>query len=122
MRLLITVCMVFWSTTVYAGWDRFDTTEGNTWYVDKSTLKRGKFSTVWVMRNSDVADSNGIRSSKSLWEADCTLGQIRTLNSMGFSRPSGEGPASYTVGASVSSYPPPNSLIERFYNFLCSRK
>lgn len=126
MRLTIFMLSVVLSMTsapALAEWSFIDASaEGDKWFIDLDTLKKGKTPRAWILRSSPQADEFGDISAKVLYEAKCAEEQIRILSLLTYNQPLGKGQVSSSSDKpSEWVYAPPGSIYGHVINTLCAK-
>jgi len=106
----------------HATWERLDQSGGDTFYLDKTTLKKGARPRIWVLADFSEKDKSRYRSEKTYWEADCKEGLIRILTTISHSEKMGMGFSTQNSKPRQWDFPPPNTIKEAIFISLCGKK
>ena len=113
--LLILICS-FLSFQSH-GWEPIGTTGGgeNSFYIDK--IKRsGDQVYFWSLANNTDGTSDMMR-----FRVECFSEKMRVVKFLQFSNKWGKGKRLHEGGGDGrDQYPPPGSILEKYYNFVCS--
>jgi hypothetical protein len=83
LKTIVCICLLGFSSIVFAGWDEVASDDDAKTYADASTIiKKGSKAKMWSMKDYAEEQSQGdisFSSAKSINEYDCKKRQIRQL-------------------------------------------
>jgi hypothetical protein len=122
MKKLLAVGMILLSTSAWAEWVEFSKNQdGSMFFIDPATKKGGSRPRVWVWGIYAQPMSFGIRSFKSLREADCNAGRSRDLTVTYYLDIDAKSMRHQDTKPDEWSYPMPGTVEETFYIYLCDK-
>jgi hypothetical protein len=119
---LIALLAIAGPARAQAAWERLDQSGGDTFYLDKSTLKKGPRPRIWLLADFSDKDKSRYRSEKTYWEADCKEGVIRILTTISYSEKMGAGFSTQNTKSRPWDFPAPQTIKEAIYISLCGKK
>lgn len=107
----------------FAEWSLLDVSaDGDKWFIDFDTLRKGKTPRAWVMKSAPQVDKFGNMSSIALQEADCAEWKTRVLALHGYTQKFGEGASSFSINTPGEwVYPIPGSIFDYVLKTLCAK-
>ena len=122
-QLILTLVLVTLSAPVCFGeWTGVTEGEdGNTYYVDFERIKeRRGYVYYWYLTDYPKPNKDGNMSMQWYLQGDCDPLRFKTINSIGYKEPMGEGfLGSKTESAKNWIYPPPDSVYEGILKRVC---
>jgi len=108
----------------HAAWIPFMEVEDGTWYLDPTTLTSGKQPRIWVLfDHQNPVGAFGVRSVKTLIEADCQGVWLRDISLVVFNSPMAEGSIlRNTSPGTMKIFPSPGSPYDSLFNKLCKKQ
>lgn len=122
--LLLPLLSFLISPSALAEWTRFGkNSDGDQFFVDVSSLKRGAKPRGWFMLTLMKPTSSGNFSFKHLFEADCAQDRIRILAYRAYELPMGGGsPSASSDQADGWVFADPGSTNEITLEILCGKR
>lgn len=117
--LLLLVC----SWSCHAEWQVLSETDDGTWYLDPTTQTSGAQPRVWTLfDHRQAVGAFGVRSVKTLVEADCKGGWLREISLVVFNSPMAQGSILRNTSPGTQKiYPPAGSAYETLAHRLCDK-
>ena len=123
MKKITALLLLVWSLASHAEWQAFNEAEDGTWYLDPTTQTTGAQPRIWTLfdHQQPVGDF-GVRSVKTLVEADCKGGWLREISLVVFNSPMAQGSILRNTSPGTQKiYPPQGSAYERLAQRLCDK-
>lgn len=123
MKKSSAVLLFFLCNAAHADWLAMGKTEnGNEYFLDPSTKVLRTRPRVWMLVNFPRPDENKVRSTRTLYEADCAEGRLRFLSKSVHSRIDAGGKTiAGTNNPGEWLYPPPETPAEMVFAYLCPK-
>ena len=120
------ICLLLWlmlHVSSHAAWQSFLEAEDGTWYVDTATLTTDKQPRIWTLFDHKApVGAFGVRSVKTLVEADCQGAWLREISLLVFNSPMAEGSIlRNTSPGTMKIFPSPGSAYDSLYRQLCKK-
>ena len=123
MKKITALALLIWSLSCHAEWQVFSETDDGTWYLDPTTQTTGTPARVWTLfDHREAVGAFGVRSVKTLVEADCTGGWLREISLVVFNSPMAQGSILRNTSPGTQKiYPPVGSAYEILSRRLCNK-
>ncbi len=121
MQKSLAVAALMFAGAVHAEWIERASSDEKTLFVDYDTINivRGN-PRLWFMFEFSSTNTNGSKSQKTLYEADCIEGRLRVLSGRSYSGSKGEGKVISSLDSPSSwVYPVPGTFHELVSKDLC---
>ena len=123
MHILLTAVLMLATTSAWADWVQFATSDDTVYYLDPASIrKRGNLRRVWELHDLKKRDSLGNLSYRALDEYDCDGERYRTLSLSMHSGPMASGQLLRNNDeTSAWQHIPPNTIVEEALRLVCGQ-
>ena len=123
MKKTAALCLLVWSLAGHAEWQAFNEADDGTWYLDPATQTTGARAQVWTLfDHKQAVGAFGVRSVKTLVEADCKAGWLREISLVVFNSPMAQGSILRNTSPGTQKiYPPAGSAYDLLAHRLCDK-
>jgi hypothetical protein len=121
MKKITALVLLMCSLSCHAEWQVFNEADDGTWYLDPTTQTTGTQAQVWTLfDHKQPVGAFGVRSVKTLVEADCKAGWLREISLVVFNSTMAQGSILRNTSPGTQKiYPPAGSAYDILAHKLC---